>query len=152
MLALLVLVVVGILACSSGSRRSSAALGRNKTGQPPQPQQPQQQQHRTMALVSHQMMHKPAALDAHAHINGASSSAGSSASLNGSGKLPLPNGYNAVPIANGSGVTNAAAAAAAAVASNAILAAAQPYYHAPVSPQEFQPDRPIGYGAFGVVW
>lgn len=38
-------------------------------------------------------------------------------------------------------------------ASNAILTAAQPFYQSPaVSPQEFQPDRPIGYGAFGVVW
>ncbi len=36
--------------------------------------------------------------------------------------------------------------------SNAILAAASPHYNPPVSPQEFQPDRPIGYGAFGVVW
>lgn len=34
----------------------------------------------------------------------------------------------------------------------AILAAAQPYYQSPVSPQDVQPDRPIGYGAFGVVW
>ncbi|VDD94391.1 unnamed protein product [Enterobius vermicularis] len=37
--------------------------------------------------------------------------------------------------------------------SQAILTAAQPLYNTPgVSPQEFQPDRPIGYGAFGVVW
>lgn len=36
---------------------------------------------------------------------------------------------------------------------HAILAAAQPYFHPPpVSPQDIQPDRPIGYGAFGVVW
>ncbi|KAG8258389.1 hypothetical protein J6590_030738 [Homalodisca vitripennis] len=43
----------------------------------------------------------------------------------------------------------------------AILAAAQPYYHpqhghqpaaAPAHTQDVQPDRPIGYGAFGVVW
>ncbi|PIO69341.1 kinase domain protein [Teladorsagia circumcincta] len=34
--------------------------------------------------------------------------------------------------------------------SNAILAATQPFYPAPV--QDAQPDRPIGYGAFGVVW
>lgn len=40
----------------------------------------------------------------------------------------------------------------------AILAAAQPYYHpphghpTPASTQDVQPDRPIGYGAFGVVW
>lgn len=41
----------------------------------------------------------------------------------------------------------------------AILAAAQPYYHpqqhhqSPTTPsQDVQPDRPIGYGAFGVVW
>ncbi|CAB3401703.1 unnamed protein product [Caenorhabditis bovis] len=34
--------------------------------------------------------------------------------------------------------------------SNAILAAAQPFYQPPV--QDTQPDRPIGYGAFGVVW
>lgn len=38
------------------------------------------------------------------------------------------------------------------------LHAAQPYYHpqhaaAPAHTQEqVQPDRPIGYGAFGVVW
>lgn len=36
------------------------------------------------------------------------------------------------------------------VSSNAILAAAQPFYPPPV--QDTQPDRPIGYGAFGVVW
>ncbi|PIC42684.1 hypothetical protein B9Z55_009682 [Caenorhabditis nigoni] len=36
------------------------------------------------------------------------------------------------------------------VSSNAILAAAQPFYPPPV--QDSQPDRPIGYGAFGVVW
>uniref|UniRef100_A0A0N5AFT0 Serine/threonine kinase NLK n=1 Tax=Syphacia muris TaxID=451379 RepID=A0A0N5AFT0_9BILA len=37
--------------------------------------------------------------------------------------------------------------------SQAILTAAQPFYNTPgISPQEFQPDRPIGYGAFGVVW
>ncbi|ULU00063.1 hypothetical protein L3Y34_000952 [Caenorhabditis briggsae] len=36
------------------------------------------------------------------------------------------------------------------VSSNAILAAAQPFYQPPV--QDSQPDRPIGYGAFGVVW
>ena len=45
----------------------------------------------------------------------------------------------------------------------AILAAAQPYYHpqhphqTPATPthtntQDVLPDRPIGYGAFGVVW
>lgn len=36
---------------------------------------------------------------------------------------------------------------------NAILAAAAtvPYYQ-PVIQQDVQPDRPIGYGAFGVVW
>lgn len=44
----------------------------------------------------------------------------------------------------------------------AILAAAQPFYHPqpsshqPATPaahtQDVQPDRPIGYGAFGVVW
>lgn len=31
------------------------------------------------------------------------------------------------------------------------LAAAAPYYQAPSIPQDVQ-DRPIGYGAFGVVW
>ena len=37
-------------------------------------------------------------------------------------------------------------------ASHAILAAAtSPYYQA-VIPRDVQPDRPIGYGAFGVVW
>jgi hypothetical protein len=35
--------------------------------------------------------------------------------------------------------------------SNAILAPTQPFC-GQVSPHEFQPDRPIGYGAFGVVW
>lgn len=35
----------------------------------------------------------------------------------------------------------------------AILAAAQPFYTAnPVNFGDVQPDRPIGYGAFGVVW
>ncbi|CAD7083024.1 unnamed protein product, partial [Hermetia illucens] len=34
----------------------------------------------------------------------------------------------------------------------AILAAAAPYYQPPAVPQDVQPDRPIGYGAFGVVW
>lgn len=35
----------------------------------------------------------------------------------------------------------------------AILAAAAPYYQQPAAvPQDVQPDRPIGYGAFGVVW
>lgn len=35
----------------------------------------------------------------------------------------------------------------------AILAAvAVPYYQPVVTPQDVQPDRPIGYGAFGVVW
>lgn len=35
---------------------------------------------------------------------------------------------------------------------NAILAAAAPYFQPPTVPQDVQPDRPIGYGAFGVVW
>ncbi|CAI2349728.1 unnamed protein product [Caenorhabditis sp. 36 PRJEB53466] len=39
---------------------------------------------------------------------------------------------------------------AAHVSSNAILAAAQPFYPPPV--HDTQPDRAIGYGAFGVVW
>ena len=34
---------------------------------------------------------------------------------------------------------------------NAILAAAQPMFSS-VVPTDAQPDRPIGYGAFGVVW
>ncbi|KAL7732573.1 hypothetical protein ACLKA6_019202 [Drosophila palustris] len=34
---------------------------------------------------------------------------------------------------------------------SAILAAAAPYYQPPAVPQDVQPDRPIGYGAFGVV-
>lgn len=33
----------------------------------------------------------------------------------------------------------------------AILAAAAPFYQPPAV-QDVQPDRPIGYGAFGVVW
>ena len=40
-----------------------------------------------------------------------------------------------------------------ATAQQAILAAvAVPYYQPIVPPQDVQPDRPIGYGAFGVVW
>ena len=36
---------------------------------------------------------------------------------------------------------------------HAILAAAQPFYSSnSVNIQDVQPDRPIGYGAFGVVW
>ncbi|RWS05295.1 serine/threonine-protein kinase NLK-like protein [Dinothrombium tinctorium] len=36
---------------------------------------------------------------------------------------------------------------------NAILAAAQPMYSSlAIGSQDIQPDRPIGYGAFGVVW
>ncbi|XP_013775523.1 serine/threonine-protein kinase NLK-like [Limulus polyphemus] len=42
-------------------------------------------------------------------------------------------------------------AATSVVSHQAILTAAQPYY-SPVAPQDIQPDRPIGYGAFGVVW
>lgn len=34
----------------------------------------------------------------------------------------------------------------------AILSAAAPYYQTPAIPHDVQPDRPIGYGAFGVVW
>lgn len=34
----------------------------------------------------------------------------------------------------------------------AILAAAAPYYQQPAVSQDIIPDRPIGYGAFGVVW
>ncbi|KAM7312200.1 serine/threonine-protein kinase NLK [Ixodes scapularis] len=45
-----------------------------------------------------------------------------------------------------------ATAAAAAAPQQAILTAAQPFYHPPVTVQDIQPDRPIGYGAFGVVW
>ena len=42
---------------------------------------------------------------------------------------------------------------ASAPVSHAILAAAtSPFYHHAVLPQDAQPDRPIGYGAFGVVW
>ena len=42
----------------------------------------------------------------------------------------------------------------AAASQHAILAAAAsvPYYQPVVSQQDVQPDRPIGYGAFGVVW
>lgn len=39
----------------------------------------------------------------------------------------------------------------AAAQQGAILAAAAPYYQPAVS-QDVVPDRPIGYGAFGVVW
>ncbi len=43
---------------------------------------------------------------------------------------------------------------AAAASQHAILAAAAsvPYYQPVVPAQDVQPDRPIGYGAFGVVW
>lgn len=38
-------------------------------------------------------------------------------------------------------------------AQGAILAAAAPYYQPSAVPLgDVQPDRPIGYGAFGVVW
>ncbi|KAL7047927.1 hypothetical protein ACKWTF_003151 [Chironomus riparius] len=37
-------------------------------------------------------------------------------------------------------------------ATGTVLAAAAPYYQPPNIPQDVQPDRPIGYGAFGVVW
>lgn len=59
-----------------------------------------------------------------------------------------------VAAAGGNGGAAAAAVAAGAQAPHA----AQPYYHpqhaaAPAHTQEqVQPDRPIGYGAFGVVW
>jgi len=33
-----------------------------------------------------------------------------------------------------------------------ILTTAQPLYHPVLTQQDLQPDRPIGYGAFGVVW
>ncbi|VDO38782.1 unnamed protein product [Onchocerca flexuosa] len=37
--------------------------------------------------------------------------------------------------------------------SQAILTAVQPFYRPPnVEQHDTQPDRPIGYGAFGVVW
>lgn len=40
----------------------------------------------------------------------------------------------------------------AAAQQGAILAAAAPYYQQPPVSQDVIPDRPIGYGAFGVVW
>lgn len=40
----------------------------------------------------------------------------------------------------------------AAAPQNAILAAAAPYYQPSAVSQDVVPDRPIGYGAFGVVW
>uniref|UniRef100_A0A0A9X4S4 Mitogen-activated protein kinase n=2 Tax=Lygus hesperus TaxID=30085 RepID=A0A0A9X4S4_LYGHE len=33
-----------------------------------------------------------------------------------------------------------------------VAGAGAPYYHPPAPLQDLQPDRPIGYGAFGVVW
>lgn len=42
-------------------------------------------------------------------------------------------------------------AATVAASQQAILAAAQPF-NSPVDVQDKQPDRPVGYGAFGVVW
>ena len=47
---------------------------------------------------------------------------------------------------------NAAAAAAASAAAAAAAAAANGMYSAPISPKRGDPDRVIGYGAFGVVW
>lgn len=73
-----------------------------------------------------------------AFSSGSSSSGGSSTATNS--HLINNNNNNNNLINNGS------------TPSNAILAAAQPFYQSPVNPQEFQPDRPIGYGAFGVVW
>lgn len=35
---------------------------------------------------------------------------------------------------------------------HAALAAAQGFYHSNNDNQDSKPDRPIGYGAFGVVW
>ena len=35
---------------------------------------------------------------------------------------------------------------------HAILAPTPPFYTTYVPPVDVQPDRPIGYGAFGVVW
>lgn len=40
----------------------------------------------------------------------------------------------------------------AASSQQAIIAATQTFYHPPITSQDIQPDRPIGYGAFGVVW
>lgn len=40
----------------------------------------------------------------------------------------------------------------AATSQQAIIAATQTFYHPPITSQDIQPDRPIGYGAFGVVW
>ncbi|XP_054713178.1 LOW QUALITY PROTEIN: serine/threonine-protein kinase NLK-like [Uloborus diversus] len=40
----------------------------------------------------------------------------------------------------------------AATSTQAIIAATQTFYHPPITTQDIQPDRPIGYGAFGVVW
>lgn len=37
-------------------------------------------------------------------------------------------------------------------AGQAVVTGAQSYYHPPPPSQDLQPDRPIGYGAFGVVW
>lgn len=49
-------------------------------------------------------------------------------------------------------VTPQSQQASASHVSNAILTAAQPFYHAHLPQPDTQPDRPIGYGAFGVVW
>lgn len=137
--------------------RSATApiLGRKKSCQEDQPKA-------AMALVSHQAMYKPAALDHHpatSTANGAfktsasAKNANSNGTANHNGKINGCTNGNPGTLMAGLVATNTSVAAAnACAASNAILAAAQPYCHAPIPPQEFQPDRPIGYGAFGVVW
>lgn len=56
----------------------------------------------------------------------------------------------------GSRIAQMAAFTGGAAPHDAILSATQPYYQAAtsttVSRRDFEPDRPIGYGAFGVVW
>lgn len=122
-----------------------------------------------MALVSHQAgMFKPA-LDPHATTtptNGNAATPATSATPTANGAPPIPNGVLKASTANGNplhkgvaplngaaaGTANGATQAPLGASTNAILTAAQPYFQAPVSPQEFTPDRPIGYGAFGVVW
>lgn len=92
-----------------------------------------------MALVSHQTgMFKPELSEVRSSSNGNASSASASSGT--------------PPSNTSSASSNGNSGAAGNPASQAILAAAQPYFQSAVSPQEFTPDRPIGYGAFGVVW
>lgn len=96
-----------------------------------------------MALVSHQRC---------AALNGGGPSAAAAVSGGVGSATKLANGCTTTAMAlNGAAVT---ANGNGVGSSNANLLAAQSYYQGAIaSPvQNVQPDRPIGYGAFGVVW